>query len=311
MNAQPERRPIRPIVSLAAGAVFISFAPVLVKLLNRWGVGASAIGAWRMTCGGIVFLSLAASLGARLSMPRRRIAAALGAGVAVATNLFVWHRSILIVGAGVATILASTQVFWTSGFGRLVYRERLSPRFVAAAALAFAGVAMLGGLGSEVELGSRHLLGLGLGLAAGVCYASYILLVQRGVGGGATRRGGNRATPMVEVLVFLGWAGLVCGALLFAAAAIEGERLLAGSRSIAAIAAMVLFPQVLGWLSIAGGLRRAPASSAALVLLLQPALATVWGVVFLAEKLHPLQVGGAAVTLLAVRLGTGGPSSPD
>ncbi|MCK4373360.1 MAG: EamA family transporter, partial [candidate division Zixibacteria bacterium] len=46
------------------------------------------------------------------------------------------------------------------------------------------------------------------------------------------------------------------------------------------------------------------ASRSGLVLLLQPLLATVWGWLFFAEHLTPLQLVGGTITLSAIYLGS-------
>jgi drug/metabolite transporter (DMT)-like permease len=45
-------------------------------------------------------------------------------------------------------------------------------------------------------------------------------------------------------------------------------------------------------------------SRAGLVLLAQPVLATIWGALFFDEILSPRQIGGAALTILAIGLGS-------
>ena len=51
---------------------------------------------------------------------------------------------------------------------------------------------------------------------------------------------------------------------------------------------------------ITGALPAVPTAQAGLILLLQPTLATVWGVLFFDERLSALQVTGAIVTLAAL-----------
>ncbi|CAO0819763.1 hypothetical protein DFAR_1110033 [Desulfarculales bacterium] len=42
-----------------------------------------------------------------------------------ALELTFWHRSIHLLGSGLATILAEFQVFFLAGFGALFFGERL------------------------------------------------------------------------------------------------------------------------------------------------------------------------------------------
>ncbi|HUH01848.1 MAG TPA: DMT family transporter [Kofleriaceae bacterium] len=297
-----------PLLLVAFGAAAISFAPVLVKVAALEGVGPATIGAWRCAIGGALLVALAMARGAPLLPRRSAVRIALIAGVAFALDLWVWHRSIVIVGAGMATILGNTQVFWTSAYGGIAYREPLSPRFLAAAGAAFVGVVLLAGIGSDVELSRYYLGGVGLGLATGLVYACYILAVQRATGGGRTGAAveevGPRSSQLTQSMHALGWVALIAGALLGTSAAIEGEALVPPTaRAWLALGGLAVVAQIIGWIAIASGLRRAPASRAALVLLLQPALATGWGFAFFDERLQLLQLAGAVVTLTAIYLG--------
>jgi drug/metabolite transporter (DMT)-like permease len=51
-------------------------------------------------------------------------------------------------------------------------------------------------------------------------------------------------------------------------------------------------------------LQTAPVSRAGLILLAQPALATVWGALFFDELLTARQAAGAVLTLAAIALGS-------
>ena len=296
----------RPVVTVAAGAALISLAPVLVKLATAAGVGPSAIGAWRSLIGSALLFMLAGLRGADLRPTRREAAIFFAAGLLFAGDLFCWHRSITIVGAGMATILGNTQVFWTSAFGRLAYGEPLSSRFAIATATAFAGVVLLAGVGSEVAFTNTYLAGIGFGLATGVLYASYILTVQRSSGGGkvAPSSAAARADPLTHSLRLLAWITLATGSLLMLSTLVEGEAIAPPSITAwAYLAALAVIAQVLGWIFITAGLRHAPASRAGLALLLQPVLATIWGVAFFAESISGVQGVGAALTITAIYLG--------
>ena len=108
---------------VAAGAACISFAPVFVKLAAAEGMEPSTIAAWRMLVAFLVLVTISALRGGRGLFETRRVRAGLLAGSIFFVDLFVWHRSILLIGAGPATILGNTQVFWTIALGRLAFGE--------------------------------------------------------------------------------------------------------------------------------------------------------------------------------------------
>jgi len=294
---------MRPLVRVAAGALLISAAPIMVKVLAARGVGATPIAMWRVWIASATLLAIARVRFGTIALPRRTGLLAAAAGAAFAADLFVWHRSILLVGAGMATILGNTQVFWTTALGYAIHGEPLSRRFALAAALAFGGVVVLAGVGSHVPLSPGYLVGAAFGLATGVLYAVYLLALRA-----ANRAPAGPAPAPPErarAVLVLAWATAAAGALLAGAALIEGAALAPpDAASLALLAALALGAQVLAWLAISSALAYVPAAKAALVLLLQPACATLAGALLFAEHLTALQLAGAAATMGAVVLGS-------
>jgi drug/metabolite transporter (DMT)-like permease len=224
---------------------------------------------------------------------------ALG-GVLFAGDLVAWHLSIEYVGAGMATVLGNTQVFWTALIARLLFGEALGRRYLWAVLLAFAGVALLSGVGSSVTFSDEHVLGVVLGLVTGLCYASYIVLLQR-----SAVAGRDADDPLGLAMITLAWLTLFTAVGSAGLGAVAGQSIeLETGSQLGFVVAIALLIQVLAWLIISRGLEQAPASRAALVILMQPALATVWGLLVFGEDLSPLQIAGAGVTLAGVYLGS-------
>ena len=61
--------------------------------------------------------------------------------------------------------------------------------------------------------------------------------------------------------------------------------------------------QALGWWAITWSLARIVTARAGLILLLQPTLAMVWGVLMFSEQFELTQALGAAITLTAIYFG--------
>lgn len=301
----PQPATAKPALLLALGAVFISFAPVFVKLLLQEGMGPTPIAVWRLLFGGVMFLALSLALGGSLKLPPGAGRWTLIAGVMFALDLFVWHKSILLVGAGMATILGNMQVFATSLLGRALFKERLSSLFKMAAPLGIAGVVLLTGVGSDIALTPAYLLGVTLGLLTAILYALYLIALKSSARATTKReeRTGN-ANKLTGTMTLLGWISILSAGLLMVAGLIEGQALLPpNGPSWLYSAGLALIAQVAGWLLIYNSLARLPASRSALILLLQPTFATVWGALLFSEAMTPLQLAGAALTLGAIYLG--------
>jgi len=292
--------PNKPLISIVLGAVCISFAPILVKAIGFGSVGVAeigptGIGMYRCLIGaGLLFLA-AARRGDQVVLPRKILGMLALAGFIFFLDLFVWHRSILLAGAGIATILGNTQVFATAILSFMLLGEKLSGKFMMAAVSAMGGVVLLVGIGSGVSFSDDYLAGIIYGLLTGIAYASFILVVRR-VGTMA----GNGTN-----LVRIAWISLFTALFLGAAALVEGDAAPpAGIKTWVLLFLLGLIAQSAGWVMIARSLPKVPGAIGGLVLLLQPVLATVWGVALFGESLTWVQTVGAGVTLLAIYIGS-------
>lgn len=279
------------MLQLVFGVVMIGLGGVFVKLV---AVDPTATAFYRMLFGGVVLAAITVArreplwFGARFMLP-----AALAA-VWFAADLFFWHRSILFVGPGLATLLANFQVFLLALAGVLLYRERPGPRLVIAIPLAFAGLALLV-LPEWLELGADYRLGVVFGLVTAVCYAGYTLTLR------ASRLGQSSASNYANMAVL----SLVCAAVLGPATLAAGESLTIPSwQDFGWLLAYGIAAQLLGWVMISHALPRLKASTVGLALLLQPVSAFVWDFLIFDRRLVAIQFVGGALALVAIYLGT-------
>ena len=111
---------------------------------------------------------------------RRQRAFAWVAGVFLAVDLLFWHHAIEAVGAGLATVLANTQVVLVGLAAWALLGERPARSALAAIPLAGLGVVLISGVLEEGAYGDDPLLGAVLGLLAGVCYTGFLLALRHG-----------------------------------------------------------------------------------------------------------------------------------
>jgi drug/metabolite transporter (DMT)-like permease len=281
------------VIRVALGAVCISFAPALV---NWIGVGPTLVALYRTGLAALVLVPwvLVTRREAVRTVPRVVLLLVAAAGLAFAIDLFAWHRSVRYAGTGLGTMLANTQVFYLSALGIFLYGESLTRRFLGAVALAVVGLVLLAGERPAWADPELYAAGVIYGVLTGAAYSCYILSLERA----------QREHPA------LGPPGTLAAALVVATLALApmtawtGEFEVPGARDLILLGALALGPQILGWILIVRGLQTAPVSRAGLVLLAQPALATVWGALFFGEVLTARQVAGAALTLGAIALGS-------
>jgi len=284
----------RGIAKLSFGAFCISFSPVFVKMLGMEIMSPTLIAFWRAGLGAVFLFTLSLVRKKSLMIPPSVIPWTVLGGLLFSIDLFFWHRSIIYSGAGIATILANTQVFGTAVLSFLIFKEKLTPQFMIAAITAFGGVALLIGFGSDIELTSRYLKGVLFGLITGLAYANFIITLKYA---------GNKQ-ELPDFVTLMAWVSMFMALFLGISALIENHGFFPPDwYSLLILALLALVAQTIGWWSISDGLSEVAASRAGLIILLQPVLAMIWGMIIFSEKLTFMQFLGAAVTLAAIYIG--------
>lgn len=289
-RAAPDHAPAAPPAAFAmmiAGAALISTTSIFVRYAH---VPPTVSAFYRTAIGGVILLV------ALLLSRQWRAGAARGArlmllpAAAFAVDLWLWHRSIHLIGPGLATLLGNFQVFLMALAGVWLYRERLGLRFVLGLAFAFAGLWLLVGRDwSGLDAGYRA--GVWLAIVTGVAYAVYMLGF----------RAAQRGALVLPSAQWLCLNSLLCAALLGLAALMEGVSFaIPDAQSAAALLALGVVGQVLGWLLIVRAMPQLPASLVGLLLLLQPLLSFVLDVLLFARPTSTPDWVGLVVSLLGI-----------
>lgn len=280
----------RATIRLLSGAVLISFSAVFVKVLS---VPPAVSAFYRLLFGGGFLLLYILATKRLLSKALTGLLAIFLAAAFFAADLWTWHRSIIYVGPGLATILANFQVFFLALAGVLFFGERWRWQLMVAIPIALLGLGMIVGFDWR-SLTGQYRTGIWLGLLTAVFYAAFILSLRR------ARTDGRQRSAVVDLAL----VSLISAALLGVGATAAGDSLaLSWSRDLGILLAYALVAQVFGWLLIAHSLAQVPASRVGLILLLQPLLAFVWDVMFFSRSITPTELTGAALTLLGIYLG--------
>ncbi|SDO89776.1 Threonine/homoserine efflux transporter RhtA [Actinopolyspora xinjiangensis] len=195
------------------------------------------------------------------------------AGFFLGLDLVLWGESIVNIGTGIATVLNNVQVLAAPLLALLITRERLSATFLLATPVMLAGVALVGGVADSRAFGEAPAYGAVLGAASGVAYGGYLFLLRLG----GKRHTGHRFSPACLASASAAATALLVGAPW------QGVELLVGWPALGWLAALALSSQVTGLLVVGSALPRVPSSVGSTLLLLQPVLAVLWGVVVLGE----------------------------
>jgi drug/metabolite transporter (DMT)-like permease len=281
------------LLQMVVGGFLISFSAVFVKLSHT---GPTATGVYRNLFGGITLLLIVFIRRDPLWRGARPMLWAVLAGVIFAVDILCWHRSILYIGPGLATIIGNFQVFVLAFVGVAIFHERPSWRFFVSIPLAVLGLFLLVGVDWSA-LDTSYRLGVLLGLATAVAYSAYIL----------TLRYSQRSAVRLSGTANLAVISLVTALLLSIAAAGEGESLRIPDRQTGLV--LVTYGVVcgaLGWIVISSALPRVDASRVGLLLLVQPTLTFIWDILFFHRPTTVVEIAGALIALGAIYLGTTG-----
>ncbi len=276
---------------LFTGAAVISFSPVFVNLVT---VSPTTSGFYRVFFGGTALAAFLLFTGKKLSLSGAARKALFFSAIFFALDLWFWHRSILYVGPGLATLLANMQVFFMVAAGALFLRQRPSLRQMIAVPLAIVGLAMIVGLDWNA-LSPDYRAGVVLGLLTAASYAGYMLFMRQ------ARLHSSHSVPIREVAVM----SLLVAAMLGATAVIEGESLVIPTVNDAAwLLAYGLLSHAIGLMFIASSLAKVTTTEVGIALLLQPSLSFLWDILFFGRPVTVVEGSGAVIALVAIFLGT-------
>lgn len=281
----------RALAAMLLGAALIGTNAMMV----RYAQMPPTISAfWRMLFAGLFLCGLVLAQRQWRALPPRVWLWCLAPALAFACDLWFWHRSILLIGPGLATLLGNAQVFFMALAGVLLFGERLGLRFLAGIALAFLGLWLLLGQGWSA-LPAQYRWGVWLGLATGVCYAAY------NIGLRTAQRRATQAVAAVPLAQVLGLASLGSALFLGMAGVAEGAPFaIPSALSLLCLLVLALVGHCAAWILISGAMQRLPIALVGLLLLLQPIIAFLLDVLLLQRATSPREWLGLAVSLAGI-----------
>lgn len=279
------------LTQMLVGAAIIGTNGMMVRL-SHTSPTVSAF--WRMFLAAIVLGLLVQFRHGWKRMPRSAWIWIAIPAIAFAGDLWMWHRSILIVGPGLSTLLANTQVFFMAVAGVLVFGERLGGRFYLGLACAFFGLWLLLG-GDWATLPASYHWGVWLGLATGITYAFYNVGIKRAQEEVAKV---HARVPVEQVLCF---ASAGCALLLGIAALAEGDSFaIPDAQTAVALVVLAVFGHCLGWILISRAMQSLGAGMVGLLLLLQPIVAYLLDILVFPHTPTSRQWLGLVVSLAGI-----------
>lgn len=280
-----------PLLAMIAGAALISTTGVLVKYAH---VPPTVSAFWRMAFGGAMLAIALAAMRQWRATSWRDVIWMAPPALAFATDLFFWHRSILVIGPGLATLLGNLQVFLMALAGLLLHRERLGWRFLLGLAMAFGGLWLL--VGQEwAGFTAGYRIGVFYGAFTAVCYTAYML----------SFRHVQRERSTLDSSQLLAISSLLCALVLAVMCVGDGEAFaIPDLQTLLTLVALGLVGQCLGWVLISRAMPKLPTSLVGLLLLLQPVLAFLMDVALFHRATRPVEWLGLVLSLGGIFVGS-------
>jgi DME family drug/metabolite transporter len=273
---------INRVNELQTGTLAILFASIL---WGTTGTAASfapdlsplAIGAFSMSVGGLMQAGLAYRkiLFAFDKLLQNKKLLAVSA-LALAVYPLAFYSSMKLSGVAIGTVVSiATAPFFSALLECLISKKNnINKRWLTSFAIGVVGIGLLvfSESSSANESGDDlKLLGIALGLLAGLCYAIYSwatkALIDKGI----------KSQAAMGSIFGLG-AMLLLPTLWF-----TGENLFSSQINVLVISYLTLIPQCLGYIAFSFGLRHVTASSANLLTLFEPVVAAVLAVCVVGE----------------------------
>ncbi len=278
-----------PRLTALLGALLISWTGVLY----RYSQVSPETAAFFRAVYAMPILLVAAILERRAGRVLSRRGAVLSAvaGVFFAIDLIFWHRSVDVVGSGMAMVLGNLQVVVVAIGAWALLGERPPARTLLALPIMLVGIVFIGGVLGGDAYGSDPPLGVALGIVAAFAYAGYLLVIRRA--------GGQLFAQPVAISV-------VTTALVSLATGI-GVGSFDATPSLEShfwLLVLGITGQALGYLFITLSLPRLPAVLTSIILLAQPVLAVLLAVVLLHETPSPGQMLGVILVIGGIALAT-------
>ena len=241
-------------------------------------ISALAIGAFAMGGGGILLVVHARKyLVKHAAQFRDNLQLTLLGGLAVAVYPLAFYTSMRWSGVAIGTMVSiASAPFFTVLMERFIGNRKVALQWVFSFSFGVVGVVlmMLGKTSLDISTEQSSLAGWGVvvGLLAGFTYAAYSWVARQ----------------MIELHIHSKAAMAsqfgIAAVILLPSLFLTGDNLFANSINTSVALYMAIVPMFIGYLLFGYGLNHVTASSATLITLLEPAVATLFAIVIVGER---------------------------
>ncbi|PWR13912.1 EamA family transporter [Micromonospora sicca] len=288
------RRPVTGLWSLVlAGVLWGTGGPTGSLLAHETGLSPLAVAAYRLAAGGILVLIWLCLTRQPLPRGRHAWARLVVNGLLAAVFQACFFAAVSVTNVSLATLLtigASPALVLSAE--RITRRRRVGASMLATVALAVSGLALLVGTPAGGITTKDALTGAGLALLSAAGFATITFIGTRPVAG-------------LDDLTGTGVSFAIGAAVLAPAATVtSGMDFVPTPAAVGLLLLLGIAPTAMAYALYFRGLRTTPASTAALIALLEPLVATLLATLFLGDRLSSTGVVGAGLITTAIVLNT-------
>ena len=255
-----------------------------------------AVGAFSMGIGGVLLVLNAKNnlLSDRQKLFSKPSLLFIGS-LCVAIYPLAFYSSMRLAGVAIGTVISiASAPFFTVIMERLISNKRVASRWVVSFIFGVVGVILLT-LGKTQYLdisaqANNRILGVLLGLVAGLTYATYSWTARQMIENGV-----NSKSAMASMF------GL-SAILLLPSLLLTGENLFLDAKHISVALYLAIAPMFFGYLLFGQALRVIEASKATLITLLEPIVATILAIIIIGETFSPIGWLGMSLMIICLLL---------
>jgi drug/metabolite transporter (DMT)-like permease len=275
---------MNPKLSLFLGILCIAFSPIFVKLA---GVPALTSSFYRIFIGWVC-LAPYCIIKNKLKINRADLLIAMLGGLVFASDIAVWHISLLKISATVSTLLANLAPVWVGLLSYLLFKKQAGRWFWIGTIVAIAGMVVLVGYQDVIHL--KFNAGILLALLASFLYACYIL-ITKGI------------LQKIETITFMFYNMLAASVFLFLICLADHVELMGLSASSwECLLAMGIICQLTGWITINYAIKFLESTKVSIALLGQTVIAGFLAILLLKERLEFKEIAGSVIVLGGIAL---------
>lgn len=298
--------PIRVYVMLLLGILSISFAPILVRLIQDEGVPSLLIASSRLVIAALALTPIVLRQHWQLirHLTRRDLGFALLSGLFLALHFGSWVTSLEYTSVLISVVFVTSSPLWVAILEFIFLKVKLPRQVIIGLVIAIAGGLLIGLAGQFTSSETltieqeREFIGGVLSLIGAIAMSVYLIIgrnLQR-----PDPISGRKKLPIIPYIwLVYGTAGLILLIIsLSMGISITGY----SSRAYLWIIVMAAFPQLVGHSSLNYAVGYLPATLVSMVTQLEPIGSAILAYILFAELPLSLQIIGSIIIVFGVML---------